>query len=65
MEIILDKCISLLPEKKIDIFGKDSLMNHSFPYYLLAFLMGSTVFGGYEIGFLFIFLIYAVLPLLD
>lgn len=65
MEIIADKMEALLPKKKIDIFGKDSLLHNTFPYYLLAFLIFSAHFGAGENVFMFIFIIYTVLPLLD
>lgn len=65
MEIIAEKIDSLLPKKKIDIFGKDQLLHNTAPYYLLAGLMMLAHFGAGESGFLFLFIVYTVLPILD
>lgn len=46
MDKVVDKIETLLPNKKISIFGKDQLMHNTFPYYLLAVLMMIGVFGG-------------------
>lgn len=55
-----------MPTKKIDVFGTDQLMNNSFPYYLLAFIMSLAVLlDTLSIPYLLIFIIYTVLPLLD
>lgn len=65
MEIISEKVEALLPKKKLDIFGKDSLLHNTFPYYLLPFLIIAGHFGTNQNVFLFIFIVYTVLPLLD
>lgn len=65
MEIIADKIEALLPKKKLDIFGKNSLLHNTFPYYLLASMILLGHFGEGENVFMFIFVIYTVLPLLD
>lgn len=65
MEIISEKLEALLPTKKLDIFGKNSLLHSTFPYYLLAFLIISGHFSTQQNVFLFIFIVYTVLPLLD
>lgn len=46
LEIITDKIESLLPSKKVDIFGKDQLMNNVSPYYLLASFMFIAIWLG-------------------
>lgn len=61
-----------LPRRKIYIFGKDSLMMSSLPYYTLALLTASalfTTFGDPQASkfkpFLFISIVYAIFPILD
>ncbi len=65
MEIISEKVESLLPAKKIDVFGKSQLLHNVFPYYLLAVLMLIGLARGLESGFILIFIAYTVLPLVD
>lgn len=65
MEIITDHVESLLPRKKMDIFGHNQLMHNTFPYYLLCVLMVIAIVKGLESGFLLIFIAYSLLPLFD
>jgi hypothetical protein len=45
MKAIISKVEEVLPRSKINIFGKDQLLNNTFPYYLLAVLMVIAFFG--------------------
>lgn len=65
LEQVVNKVESLLPKKKLDIFGKGQLMHTSLPYYLLALLMLAAHNGNMNAGFGLIFLVYTVLPMLD
>lgn len=65
MDLVAEKINSLLPTRKIDIFGKDQLMNNTFPYYLLTILSLMGQFKQGENVFMFIFIVYTGLPLLD
>ncbi len=65
MEIIADKIEYLLPKSKIDIFSHKQLLHSTLPYYLLAALMMLAHVGAAQSGFIFIFIVYTVLPWLD
>ena len=54
-----------LPTSKLNIFGKDSWMNSTLPYYILIVVEVLTVVGGMKNCFFFIFIVYGALPLLD
>lgn len=54
-----------LPRKKIDIFGKDSLLKTSLPYYILTVLPAIGLFVDKPNPYLFIAISYSVFPLLD
>jgi hypothetical protein len=54
-----------LPSKKLDIFGKNSLLNSTIPYYLLALLSLSGLLFERPNPYPFIVIIYAIFPLLD
>lgn len=54
-----------LPSKRLDIFGKNSLINSTIPYYVLALLSLSGVMLEKPNPYPFIVIIYAVFPLLD
>ena len=54
-----------MPKKKIDIFGTNSLMFNTLPYYLFAILLTTAVYGGIDNGFTFLFVAYGFIPLLD
>lgn len=66
MEYVAERLEAVLPRKKIDIFGANQLLMNTFPYYLLAVLINMSHFGdpGSNI-FMFIFIVYTGLPLLD
>ncbi len=56
-----------LPPNSIDIFRSNSLLLHTFPYYMLLFM---EVFGTWQYihtgnPYLVIFISYGVIPLLD
>ncbi len=55
----------MLPAKKIDVFGKDSLMNSSLPYYLLAAIMLYGATSVWDNAWSLIFIAYTVLPAFD
>jgi hypothetical protein len=55
----------LLPTKKVDVFGKDSLMNSSIPYYLLPAILLYGIFTVWENAWGLIFIAYTLLPALD
>ncbi len=65
MQKLVNKLESLLPIKKIDIFGRNQLMDSIFPYFTLAFLTIIGLVFKLHSGFLLIFLMYALQPLLD
>ena len=65
MNILSEKIVKIFPKNKINIFGKEGLLHSTVPYYLLAVLMLSAINGATQVGYLFIVLIYTVLPLLD
>lgn len=67
MDKVTKSICRLLPSNKIDVFGKDSLLNSTFPYYLLPLI---TLFVGAihiktQNSFLILFILYAFIPLLD
>lgn len=62
MIVILERW---LPRKKLDIFGKDSLLKTSLPYYLLTVLPMLNLFNLSPNPYVFIAITYAVFPLLD
>lgn len=45
MERIAEGLESVLPRYKLDIFGKDSLLHNTFPFYLLALLINLSQVG--------------------
>jgi hypothetical protein len=63
--LIIQKLEELMPRKKIqvDLYGK--LLMTSFPYYLLALITIAGYFFIENHSFIFIFVIYALLPILD
>ena len=62
---IIDKIERILPNKKIqvDLYGK--LLMSSLPYYILAVITSAGFFCIEYHSFIFIIIIYAVLPILD
>lgn len=65
MNAVISGIEKILPKRKVDVFGKNSLMFNSLPYYFLFSIMILFRLGGLQSGFAFIFIIYGVLPLLD
>ena len=66
MENFVTAIDRLLPRKKIDIFGKDSWLKTSLPYYLLPALILRFIIGSMaDESFGMIAIIYAALPILD
>ncbi len=68
MSTIISHLERLLPRKKIDIFGEDSLINSSLPYYIIGVLsaaVGLILNPTNSDPFLFIWNLYVVFPLLD
>jgi len=55
----------LLPAKKINIFGKDSLMMTSFPYYLLTLILVMSYSLLWNHAWSVMMFIYVLMPLLD
>ena len=56
-----------IPTHTLDIFGKDSLLTRTLPYYMLSLI---TVFTGFihyltDNPYIVLFVIYAIVPLLD
>ena len=54
-----------LPRSKIDIFGKDSLIHTSVPYYFLSVITLAGLMLKNPNPFPFIAIVYAAIPLLD
>ncbi len=65
MSQLIDMIEKALPSKKLDIFGKNSLLNSTIPYYLLALLSLSGLLFERPNPYPFIVIIYAIFPLLD
>ena len=40
-------------------------MFHSFPYYMFSLILALTVLGNIQTGFLFILVVYVILPFFD
>ena len=55
----------LMPEQKLDIFGKDGLLNTSLPYYSFIILMLFAYMTIFTQPWFIFALIYAMLPFLD
>jgi hypothetical protein len=64
MSQIIERLESILPKKKLDIFGKNSLLHSTIPYYLLALLPAAGIAGNAN-PYIFVAIIYAFFPLLD
>jgi alkane 1-monooxygenase len=65
MDAIVKSVERLIPAKKIDIFGKDSLMNSSLPYYLMSLIIGYGAFSVWDNAWSLLFITYTLLPALD
>lgn len=62
----LEQC---LPRRRIDLFGKNSLIMSSLPYYTLSLLSMISLFSTWssysKIAFVLIAVVYALFPILD
>jgi hypothetical protein len=65
MDAIVTAFLRLIPSKKIDMFGKDSLMSSSLPYYLLPVVVGYGILSVWDNAWSLLFITYALLPALD
>jgi apolipoprotein N-acyltransferase len=65
MSQIIERLESILPKKKLDIFGKNSLLHSTIPYYLLALLPAAGIAASNPNPYIFVAIIYALFPLLD
>jgi|688.fasta_scaffold1098265_2 hypothetical protein len=65
MSQIIERLESILPKKKLDIFGQNSLIHSTIPYYLLALLLAAGIASSNPNPYIFIAIIYALFPLLD
>lgn len=65
MDAVVSLLEKMLPAKKIDVFGKDSLMNSSGPYYILAAIMLYGAISVWDNAWSLIFIAYTILPVLD
>jgi alkane 1-monooxygenase len=54
-----------LPRSKLDVFGRDSLLKTSIPYYILTLLPALGLFVERPNPYIFIAISYAAFPLLD
>jgi alkane 1-monooxygenase len=55
----------LLPAKRIDVFGKDSLMSSPLPYYILPLLLLYASYAVWDNAWSLMFIAYTLLPFLD
>lgn len=65
MTQVIDRLEKWLPRKRLDIFGKDSLMKNSWPYYLLTLIPFIGLMSDHPNPFIFIAMTYAGFPILD
>ena len=65
MESMVTAFLRLIPSKKIDMFGEDSLMSSSLPYYLLPVVVGYGILTVWDNAWSLLFITYALLPALD
>ncbi len=71
MELLVAKIQQWLPRRRFNIFGKDSLINSSLPYYTLPLLLAAGLLTMSDFDslslkpFVFIAIVYAVFPFLD
>lgn len=65
MDYLVAKMERALPRKKIDIFGQDSLINSSIPYYTLALLSTIGIVAKQPNPFVLIAIVYTFFPLID
>lgn len=66
---MISKLEQWLPRRKIEIFGKESLMMTSLPYYTMAVLSAISLLSTWttyiKIVFILIAVVYALFPILD
>ena len=62
---LISRLERLLPAKKIKVDPKASLLMSTVPYYLLAIITLAGIFSLQHHAFIFIAIIYSILPLLD
>lgn len=55
----------LLPTKRVDVFGKDSLMSSCLPYLILPALTIYALYAVWDNAWSLIFIAYTLLPFLD
>ena len=65
MKSAVDAIKLMLPSKKIDAFGKDSLMFSCMPYYILAGITLLAARYSWDHSWLFVCFLYVFLPFLD
>lgn len=65
MTQVIDRLEKWLPRKRLDIFGKDSLMKSSWPYYLLTLIPFIGFISDHPNPYIFIAMTYAGFPILD
>jgi hypothetical protein len=65
MDHIVSLVEKMLPAKKIDVFGKDSLMKSSVPYYLMAVVLLYGSVTVWDNAWSLAFIAYTVLPAFD
>ena len=56
-----------IPTHKLDIFGADSMLNSTMPYYFLLFiiLIAFAIHYKTDNPYIVLFIIYSLIPLLD
>lgn len=67
MDKVTKSICRLLPSNKMDLFGKNSLLDSALPYYMLPLI---TICAGAihlktQNSFIILFILYAFVPLLD
>lgn len=65
MSLLIDRLEAILPRKKIDIFGKNSMMDSTLPYYMLTVIPAIVFFVDRPNPYILIAIGYSVLALLD
>ncbi len=65
MTQVIDRLEAWLPRKKIDIFGKESLLNSTIPYYMLTIIPAFVLVSERPNPYILIAIAYSGLALLD
>ena len=67
--MMISKLEQWLPRRRLHIFGKDSLIMSSLPYYTLALLTSIGLFSNFKqntsLGFILMAVAYALFPIFD